>query len=60
MPNSNLHPYRYRIVFDRGRKQGSAIHTFYAPSRVKADTYAKDWARRRKATQLIRIGKGVS
>jgi hypothetical protein len=53
---TKLKPFRYRIVFNtRGRTQGSAIHTFYAPSQKKADEYAKAWARERKATKLTRI-----
>ena len=52
-----LQPYKYRIVFERGRYAGSAIHTFYASSQKTADGYARDWARRRKATKLIRIRK---
>jgi hypothetical protein len=61
MPHNNLHPFRYRIVFPVGSKRrGSAIHTFYAPSQSKADSYAKDWARHRKATKLTRVRKDRS
>jgi len=60
MPIGRLKPFRYRVVFKSGKKLGSAIHIFYAPSQRQADRYAKDWARRRKAVKLTRIKKGES
>jgi len=55
MPANSLKAFKYRIMFPSGSRFGSAIHTFYAPSQRKADGYAKDWARRRKALKLTRI-----
>jgi len=60
MPIGGLKPFRYRVVFKSGGKMGSAIHVFYAPSQRKADQYAKDWARRRKAVKLTRIKRKES
>jgi hypothetical protein len=55
MPSGGHIAFRYRIVFASGKREGSAIHTFYAPDQPTADRYAKQWAARRRATSLTRL-----
>jgi hypothetical protein len=57
MPFSKLKPFRYRIIVESKGKFYSTNHLFYAPNQKKADKYAKDWARRRRAIKLTRIRK---
>ena len=48
MPKGKLRPWRYKT-------NDGVVHTFYAPTVVLADKYAKRWAHKQGYTRMIRL-----
>ena len=53
MARGKLRPWRYRTPDPRDHDR--RVHTFYAPNVVKADKYAKRWARQLGYHRIIRL-----